>query len=51
MGKKIWIRQGKKYRIKSHVYVLTETNNTSFFRVADEAEEDTRKKAGLICFC
>ncbi len=31
MGKKIRIRQGKKHRIKSHVYVLTETNNTSFF--------------------
>ena len=31
MGKKIRIRQGKKHRIKSHVYVLTETNNTRIF--------------------
>ncbi len=33
MGKKIRIRQGKRHRIKLHVYVyvLIETNNTSFF--------------------
>ena len=31
MGKKVRIRQGKKHRVKSHVYVLTETNNTRFF--------------------
>ncbi len=30
MGKKIRIRQGKKHRIKSDGYVLTETHNTSF---------------------
>ncbi len=33
MGKKVRIRQGKKHRVKSHVYVLTETNNTRFFSV------------------
>ncbi len=32
MGKKIRIRQGKKHRVKSHVYVLTETNNTTRLR-------------------
>ncbi len=33
MGKKIRIRQGKRHRIKLHVYVyvLIEANNTSFF--------------------
>ncbi len=32
MGKKIRIRQGKKHRVQSHVYVLTETNNTTRLR-------------------